>query len=94
MATLLKADGSQLTITERLTLATMQKLVGGYIEMVRLGGNEYLVVNEEGLLDGLPLNVVATALYQGIPRRHDGVIVGDAIHCAVTNIGLETETFS
>ena len=80
-------------ITEPLTLATMQKLVGGYIEMVHLGGNEWLVVNETGLLDGLPLNVTATALYQGIPRRHQGVIVGDAISCVVRNLGLETETY-
>lgn len=37
-------------------LATMQKLVGGYIEVVSMGGGVALVVNEEGKLIDLPVN--------------------------------------
>jgi hypothetical protein len=97
MATLLKADGSTRNITERLTLATMQRVVGGYIELVTIGGTpdrrDMLVVDEEGLLKQKPINQAATALYRGTPARHNGVIVGDAIRCTCTHIGTERETY-
>jgi len=38
------------------TLEAMQKIVGGYIEYVRLTDDMIAVVNETGLLDGLPHN--------------------------------------
>jgi len=38
------------------TLEAMQKIVGGYIEYVRLTDNMIAIVNETGLLDGLPYN--------------------------------------
>lgn len=51
-------------------LATLQGLVGGYIEGVRLGQGIMLIVNEEGKLDGLPANfplgnavIVGTAVF-------------------------------
>lgn len=37
-------------------LDAMQKMVGGYIEPVRLNGRSVIYVNEEGRLNGLPLN--------------------------------------
>lgn len=51
-------------------LATLQGLVGGYIECVTVGKGIILVVNEEGKLDGLPVNfplgndfIVGTAVF-------------------------------
>lgn len=58
-------------------LATMQKLVGGYIEVVSMGGGVALVVNEEGKLAGLPVNF-------GMGRD---VIVGTAVFVAYGSDG-------
>ena len=59
-----------------LDLKTMQGLVGGHIELVRLDDGIDLFVNEEGLLLGLPLNRIF--------KRADGAevpVVGDAFIC-------------
>ena len=63
-----------------MSLEWLKKAVGGYIEIVRgvgLPEGGYLVVNEEGLLRGLPVNPVASFLYSAgnVP------IVGDAVVC-------------
>lgn len=68
-ATLYKIDGSNepLILTSKTSLETLQKLVGGYIEIiciVDLKGSlnpdaileKDLVINEEGLLLDLPIN--------------------------------------
>ena len=71
-----------------MTLPAMQKLVGGFIETVRLAkpvvvekvSYAWLVINEEGKLSGLAFNAIATKLAKldnsiGI----SDVIVGDAL---------------
>ena len=94
MATLLKTDGTTEEISGELTLKRMQELVGGYIEMVRIGPNgAVLIVDEEGRLKAKLLNFEATRLYRGEPARHHGIIVGDAIRCVVRNMGLESEVY-
>ena len=68
-ATLYKVDGSKepLILTPKTRLETLQKLVGGYIEVIHivdliasLKGDELagkdLVINEEGRLLDLPIN--------------------------------------
>jgi hypothetical protein len=57
---------------KKFTLGELQAAVGGYIEVVRLSGNERIVVNEEGLLVNLPPNLVAS-------RMAGFLIVGDAL---------------
>jgi hypothetical protein len=65
------------TQTALPNLAEMQKIVGGYIELVRVlrqdieDRNEYtnIIVNDEGLLNGLPRNQRATDLYLANVRR-------------------------
>jgi|TARA_R100000935_G_scaffold10727_2_gene21420 hypothetical protein len=74
MAKLLQADGITRVGADVSTLESMQKLVGGYIEMVHLNDGQVLVCNEEGLLYGLPFNINASEL-AGLQ------IVGDAILC-------------
>lgn len=53
-------------------LDTLQSLVGGYIEVVRMEENILLICNEEGKLNGLPPN---------FSTGHD-VIVGTAVFVA------------
>lgn len=64
--TLISPDGSKRTVEPRngldFTLGELQKLVDGYIEVVRTSEDNILVVNEEGLLRDLKLNMVASAL--------------------------------
>lgn len=53
---------------DRLRLAAMQKLVGGYIECVCIDRGLDLWCNDSGLIDDLPVN---TALGQACPIRGD-----------------------
>ena len=61
-------------------LEEMQKIVGGYIEVIRLNDGRLIIVNEEGLLQGLPVNIEATNILR---RDHSTTqyIVGTAIVC-------------
>ena len=65
------------------TLEALQAAVGGYIETVRLRvGDAVMIVNEEGLLLGLPYNTLAS----GFAGR---AIVGTAII-----VGVNGEEFT
>ena len=56
-------------------LSVLQSLVGGYIEVVSVANSDFfLVVNEEGKLQGLRVNPIATAVYGTVD-----VIVGTAV---------------
>lgn len=61
-------------------LEEMQEIVGGYIEVIRLKDGRLMIVNEEGLLQGLPVNIEATNILR---RDHSTTqyIVGNAIVC-------------
>ena len=80
-----------------LQLEALQGAVGGWIECWWLGEVGFphldMFLNEEGKLNGLSLNVVATGL-SGILSRGD-CIVGDVIVCAQrddsVSIGLTDE---
>lgn len=59
---------------------TIGKAVGGWIEVVHPKGlpNPFcMVVNEEGLLHGLPLNLFGCILYDTV--RHGNPIVGNIV---------------
>ena len=62
-----------------------QQTVGGYIEVVPLGGGMLMVLNEEGKLKGLPINRRATELYPS------DIIVGDVI---ITGLSDEDGEFT
>lgn len=77
---LLKPDGSVVDYPPKdraYTLEEVQKAVGGYIEVVNLNSGYIMVINEEGKLNGLPVNQKATDLW-GSPWDH---IVGNALVC-------------
>jgi len=60
------------------SLEELQKLVGGYIEVQTLRNGDSLVINEEGMMQNLPINKEATTLFQangGISQ-----ICGFAVH--------------
>ena len=82
---LLKADGSVTDYPPKgktYTLEEMQTAVGGYIEIVHVGRRHLMVVNEEGKLNGLPVNKKATELY----NNPNDEIVGDALVCSNQDI--------
>ena len=65
MKQLIKPNGEITDIDGTVDLTTAQSLVGGYIEFVSLclpyrDQGMQLIVNEEGLLQDLPVNAVAT----------------------------------
>ena len=78
--TLITTDGNikEIQFSGRIvTLKEMQQCVEGYIEMVWLKSGKVLIVNEEGKIDGLPINDKATIIV-----NEDGIydtIVGNAL---------------
>ena len=44
------------------TLDTAQEIVGGFVELVCLQDGAQMLVDEEGLLKGLPYNTTASAM--------------------------------
>jgi len=71
MATLIKADGTHIENYTHTGLLAKQEAVGGYIEPVYTE-KWVVLVNEEGLLKNLPLNVEVSQMV-GM------TIVGDAL---------------
>lgn len=80
MAQLIRADGTTEEIKPtdgcKFSLAEMQTLVGGYIELAGTHDGRILVLDEEGKLKDKRTNSIATALYKY--GSHDQ-IVGDVI---------------
>ena len=76
MAMLLRADGTRQRVYPEkgahFSLDELKGYVGGYIELVR-APQGLLCVNEEGRLQGLPINEAATVLC-------GQMIVGDAVY--------------
>jgi len=46
------------------SLEELQKLVGGYIEVQTLRNGDSLVINEEGMMQNLPINKEASKLFR------------------------------
>lgn len=83
IGTIYRADGTTEVIRpakgQTLSLAELQRAVGGFIERVRMAegnGHAIMLVNEEGKLKESPYNAQASALLH--PMYEDRV-VGDAI---------------
>ena len=71
---------------KNFSLEEMQGVVGGYIEIVRLGNHQIMVVNEEGKLHGLPFNALATNALQLVYPQSDDFVVGDVLLCTDNEI--------
>lgn len=59
-------------------LKFLQGAVRGYIEVVYLSNGWLMIVNEEGKINGLPVNDLATTIYQ-IHHGESDIIVGDVV---------------
>ena len=66
---------------QTFTLAELQAAVEGYIEVVRLPHDRYMVVNEDGSRLNLPINRLATVLAAGHVHMDLGGILGPAVVC-------------
>jgi hypothetical protein len=63
-------------------LQQIQKSVGGWIELIRVGKFGSGFVNEEGKLKGLPINVLATFIWhKASPTMKGDFLVGDVVFC-------------
>ena len=51
-------------VKDEPTLKEAQDFVGGYVEGITFPNGDYMIINEEGKLINLPLNVEATALWR------------------------------
>ena len=66
-------------------LKAAQEFVGGYVEGITFPNGDYLIINEEGKLMQLPLNVEATKLWRSTFTKdkyafgYDDFVVGPAI---------------
>lgn len=80
MATLYRTNGFQEEVLpmngKSFTLAELQTLVGGYIQMVYTHDDQVMMLDEEGKLKGKAINHVATTHFC---EPHQDVIVGDAV---------------
>ena len=67
------------------TLKQAQDFVGGYVEGIEFPTGDYLIINEEGKLQQLPLNEDATKLWRETftPDKYvfgyDDFVVGNAL---------------
>jgi hypothetical protein len=61
------------------TLEEMQKFVGGYIEVIMLPDYRQIVINEEGKLLNLPVNIIATNLLKEAFGIKTNVVLGKAM---------------
>lgn len=70
------------------SLEELQKFVGGYIEIVHVAdGKLCMVVNEEGKINHLPMNPVATRLFSVLaPAPINDFIVGNVLICGSDEI--------
>ena len=64
---------------EFVSYATLSRAVGGMIEAVTLPSGLTLWVNEEGKMNGLPVNEYATRLFASAFGAGIDIIVGNAI---------------
>lgn len=62
------------------SLSELQGYVGGSVEIADLRDGRLMVVNENGLSEGLPFNPLATAIFQE-QTGSDDYIVGNVLIC-------------
>ena len=64
---------------DKPTLEQLQKMVGGYIEVVTAKNGDQIILDEEGRLKGKPLNEDASEYWLGDDWDEYNNIVGDAV---------------
>ena len=78
-----KKNGTKTTFMDsadiKPTLEQLQKMVGGYIEVVYADNGDQIILDEEGRLKGKPLNEDASEYWLGDDWDEYNNIVGDAV---------------
>jgi hypothetical protein len=77
-------------VIEDISLKTLQAKVGGWVQAIDLDKDVTLWANEEGKLEGLPVNPFATALWELAFGVGTDIIVGDIVLTGGTDEEGET----
>lgn len=78
MATIIRVTGEEEEVSLGAdSLVDLQKIVGGFIEIVYLPDKRIMVIDEDGKLKGKPINKKAPEMYA--PQWD--TIVGDVVVC-------------
>jgi hypothetical protein len=92
MATLYKTDGSKEVIKpadgKKFQIEELQKLVGGYVERVKLPFDQRLIVDEDAKLKGKPMNQSASLVLHRAMGGETVPIAGDAVVGTKQEFGL------
>ncbi len=80
----IKTDGTETPVYPEngtdFNLKEMQGFVGGYVEVITLSNGKIMLLNEEGKVDGLPVNKVATQMTRDVLSAGD-MVIGDVLIC-------------
>jgi len=92
MAQIWRVNGTVEDLDFGPKLDELQKAVGGYIELVRLNNGRGMYINEEGKIEGLPMNDKATKLaHEHKAIFENDVIVGDAVLMSPEEMRADSE---
>lgn len=72
-AVTIDVDGNAETVewdTSSGTLTLLQRAVDGFVDVVALHDHVALWVNDEGIVKGMPMNIVATSIARGFGFTH------------------------
>lgn len=85
MAEIYKVDGSVISAKPKnnkyFSLKELQTIVKGYIQIVDLGGDKLMVCNEEGAINGMPVNKKASEIFANSTINRPVYIHGDVLIC-------------
>lgn len=80
---IIKTDGTSTDFMpangSKFTLEELQQAVGGYIEIVHISNSQIAVLNEEGKLNNLPYNHIASLVFAMAGIKD--VALGDVVVC-------------
>ena len=89
MAQIIKTNGDVLDVEPKsgkdFQLDELQSFVGGYIQIVPLKNGQLMVINEEGKINALAINLQATGVF-GDTYGDCDIIVGDVLICEENQI--------
>lgn len=78
------SNGEQVNVQPKrkhFSLKELQEIVGGSIELVSIDSETTMIINEEGKLDNLPYNIIATNVAKKALFKND-YICGNALVCS------------
>lgn len=85
MAKWIKTNGDVIEVAPKngstFELQELKNMVDGFIEIVYLNDKQIMVVNEEGKLNNLPFNPIATEVFRLAHQPANDFIVGNALLC-------------